>query len=196
MLVWGRPRTIFWGWVLLPSKESNPALLREIADRRERDEHGNFAPRDPSKPRELSQAQKIAIKHLSWGKTKAYAAKQAGVCAVTVTNWYSWPEFRSALMAASEEFLAAAVPDALNLLHKQVTDKKLNAFARQNAARDLLDRVGIGRRDDAQATQIIVEVSASMPTLGQAREQIVEMVDAEAVQQTLNPAGRSSNPED
>jgi len=153
---------------------SNPALLSEISQRRERNGH-LFAPNDPSKPRELSQAQRIAIKHLAVGTTKATAARRAGVAVNTVANWFEWPEFRRALMAACEEVLAEDVPASLALLRKQVKDKKTNEFARQNAARDILDRAGFGRLQDVQATQIVIEVSGSMPELGQAVE-VVEDV--------------------
>lgn len=177
---------------LSESHKSNPELLSEISERHVRASDGTFAPRDPNKPRELSQAQLIAIEYLADGCTAVTAGKRAHVNAKTVRNWMKWPEFQLALMTASRERLIEVVPASVQLLSDQVRDKKLNPFARQNAARDILERVGLGREDKADVTQIIVEASVNLPELGQAQEVIVDAEEYD-VQKTLDDGGLSSN---
>ena len=145
------------------------------ADRvREYDEKGHYLP-IPEGERHLTQQQLLAIEYIASGVTKTATARKLGVTSVTITNWGKIPEYQTELMAACQRRLIEAVPDSLDLLHKQVTNKKLNPFARQNAARDLLDRAGVGRNNEQQATQIIVEVTQGMPELGQAQETIVNV---------------------
>lgn len=147
--------------------------LDNVGRERERNENGQYMPMPEGESR-LTQAQLLAIEYLAQGMKGASVARKLGLVPGTLYRWFGMPEFVAASREANAAALQAAVPDALNLLHKQVNSTKLNPFARQNAARDLLDRAGVGRDRDGQATQIIVEVSSVMPVLGEAADEVVE----------------------
>ena len=108
------------------------------------------------------------------GLSKTDACEAAGVQGTAVWSVFNHPKMLAAMGAVVERFLVTeATPAALRTLYSIVTDDKVAAGPRIQAANSLLDRAGfVSKRNDKGAAQ---DGDITTFTADQLREQIAKL---------------------